>query len=82
MIGTTLVEFVFIRISITLLRIVPLLSAVYPVAEYWRGTLNFASPLTLCALLEPAFFALVYLPRRRHLQKVGTLNHCLHQLLS
>jgi hypothetical protein len=78
MIGTTLAELVFIRIAITLLRLVVPLSLIYLAAECWRGTLNFASPLTLYALSELAFFALVYLPRRRHLQKVGTLNYCLH----
>jgi hypothetical protein len=76
MIGTTLVELVFI----TLLRLVAPLSLIYLAAEYWRGTLNFTSPLTLFALLELAFFALVYLPRRRHLQKVSTLYFCLHQM--
>jgi len=80
MIGTTLVELVFIRTAITLLRLVTPLSLIYLAEESWRlgGTLNFASPLTLYALLEPAFFTLVYLPRWRYLQKVGTLNYCLH----
>ena len=79
MIGTSLVELVFIKIAITLLRLVAPLSLVYIAAEYyWRGTLNFASPLTLYALSEFVFFTLVYLPRRRYLQKVGPLNYCLH----
>ncbi|KAF9642716.1 alpha/beta-hydrolase [Thelephora ganbajun] len=69
MIGTTLFELIFIRITITLLRLVAPLSPIYLVVEYWRGTLDFASPLTLYALLEFAFFALVYLPRKSHLQK-------------
>jgi hypothetical protein len=79
MIGTTLVELIFIRIAITLLRLVAPLSLIYIAVECWRGTLNFASPLTWYALLELGFFALVYLPRRRHIQKVGALNYCLHQ---
>lgn len=74
MIGTTLVELVFIRIAIALLRLVAPFSLIYLAAECWRGTFNFASPLTLYALLEFAFFVLVYLPRKSHLQKVGTLH--------
>ena len=80
MIGTTLVEFVFIRITITLLRLVAPLSLIYLAAGFWRGTLDLASPLTLYALLEFAFFALVYLPRKIHLQKVGVSHYRPHQL--
>ena len=71
MIGTTLVDLVLIMIAITFLRLVAPLSLIYLAAEYQRGTLNFASPLTLYALLEFAFFALVYLPRKSLLQKVS-----------
>lgn len=71
MIGTTLADYVLIRTSITGLRLVAPLSAVYLAEEYWRGTLDLVSPLTLYALLEVSFFSLVYLPRKRLLQKVG-----------
>ena len=74
MIGTTLVEFIFIRIAITLLRLVAPLSLIYLAAEYWRGTLDFLYPPTLYALLEVSFFVLVYLPRRSRLQKVSILH--------
>lgn len=72
MIGTTLVEFVFIRITIVLLRLVAPFSLIYLAEESWRGTFSFASPFIIYALLEFGFFALVYLPRERLLQKVGT----------
>ena len=78
MIGTSLAELVFIRIAITLLRLVAPLSLIYLAAEYWRGTLDFASPLALYALLESGFFALVYIPRKGRLQKVGTLYYRPH----
>lgn len=77
MIGTTLVELVFIRVSITSLRLVAPLSFVYLAAETWRGKLVLASPFTVYALLELSFFTLVYLPRKRLIQKVGVLNYCL-----
>ena len=80
MIGTTVVELIFIRIAITLLRLVAPLSLIYLAAEFWRGTLNLASPLASYAVLELAFFVLVYLPRKGRLQKVGTLHYCLCQL--
>ena len=70
MIGTTLPELVFIRSTITLLRLVAPLSLTYLTAEWWRGTLDFAPPPALYALSEAAFFLLVYLPRRSRLQKV------------
>ena len=73
MIGTTLAELVFIRIAITLLRLVAPLSLIYLAAECYGGTLYFP-PLTLYALLEVTFFALVYLPRKRRLQKVSILH--------
>jgi len=79
MIGTTLVELVFIRTAITSLRLVAPLSLVYLAAESWRGKLVVASPLTWYTVLELSFFSLVYLPRKRHIQKVGALNYCLHQ---
>jgi len=79
MIGTTLVELVGIRISIALLRLVAPLSFIYLAAEYWRGTLDFASPLALYALLELAFFALIYFPRKGRLQKVSIFPYRLHQ---
>ena len=80
MIGNTLVDFIVIRVSITFLRLVAPASLIYLAAGYWRGTLDFASPLTLYALLEIAFFILVYLPRKSRLQKVGVLYYCHRQL--
>lgn len=73
MIGTSIAELVFIRLTITSLRLVVPLSATYLAVESWRGTLNLASPLSSYALLELAFFSLVYLPRKSRLQKVRIL---------
>lgn len=55
------------------MRLVSPLSILYLAAESWRGTLDLTSPLCLYALLESAFFSLVYLPRKRFLQKPA--NH-------
>ena len=74
MIGTTLSELIFIRLSITSLRLVAPVSLIYLTAEFWRGTLDLKSPLSLYALLESAFI-LVSLPRKIYLQKVGTSCH-------
>lgn len=77
MIGTSLVELIFIRLAITALRLVTPLSAIYLAAGFWEGALDITSPPTLCALLEFSFFALVYLPRKSRLQKVGAPHYCL-----
>lgn len=74
MIRATLANLIFIRTTITLLRLVAPLSITYLTAECWRGTVDFTSPLSLYALLECAFFTFVYLPRKRYLQKVSTFH--------
>ena len=72
MIGTTLVELVFIRLTITLSRLVAPLSTTYLAVECWKGTLDLTSPLSLYALSELTFLSLVYLPRKSRLQQVST----------
>jgi hypothetical protein len=70
MIGTSVSEYVFIRVSITALRLVAPLSFIYLATVFWTGTFIPSSWIGWYALGEYAFFTLVYLPRRRALQKV------------
>jgi hypothetical protein len=71
MIGTSLPEYVFIRTSITLLRLVAPISFIYVAyllaawpAARWQALLGGY------AVVEVLFYTLVYLPRRFSLQTV------------
>lgn len=71
MIGTSLPEYVFIRTSITLLRLVAPISFIY-VAYFlaaWPAT-RWQALLGGYAVVEVLFYTLVYLPRRFSLQTV------------
>jgi hypothetical protein len=70
MIGTSLPEYVFIRGCIFALRSIVPLSTIYLGAVCWQGTFIPSSWIGWYALAEYTFFTLVYLPRRRILQKV------------
>ncbi|KAJ3782505.1 hypothetical protein GGU10DRAFT_275420 [Lentinula aff. detonsa] len=63
MLGTTLYEYIFILISITLLRLVAPTSFLYLLS---------ATPpwIFLLALFESFFYLFVYVPRKKTLQKV------------
>lgn len=70
MIGTSLPEYLFIRTSIALLRLVAPLSFIYvaclvaaPPPSRWQAT------LAGYAVVEVLFYTLVYLPRHYLLQK-------------
>lgn len=70
MIGTTTPEYVFIRASIACLRAITPLSILYCgfcVVDPPRST--FPRVLAAWAAVETAFYFLVYLPRRRYLQR-------------
>ena len=70
MIGQTWSEYVFIRLSIFGLRLVAPLSITYLAASWSAGTFLWSPIVGVYALIEAPFFLLVYLPRRRRLQRV------------
>jgi len=69
MIGKTWPEYVFIRLSIFGLRLVAPLSITYLAASWSAGTFLWSPIVGVYALIEAPFFLLVYLPRRRRLQR-------------
>lgn len=71
MIGDSLPEYVFIRLSILGLRLVAPLSIAYLSYSAYRGHLLFSPWLGLYAAAEASFYLLVFLPRSRFLQKVS-----------
>lgn len=73
MIGQTWPEYVFIRLSISALRLVAPLSIVYLAASWSVGTFIWSPVFGVYALIETLFFFLVYLPRHFHLQRVRIL---------
>src|SRR6266702_2849504 len=70
MIGQTWPEYVFISLSIFVLRLVALLSAVYLAASWSAGTFLWSPVFGVYELIETLCFLLVYLPRCSHLQRV------------
>ena len=70
MIGQSWPEYVFIRLSISALRLVAPLSTIYLAASWSAGTFLWSPLLGVYALIETPFFLLVYLPRRFRLQRV------------
>jgi len=75
MIGTSISEYIFIRASIIALRLVAPLSSLYLATVCWKGTFIPSSWIGWYAIAEYAFFTLVYLPRRRILQKPAKHPH-------
>jgi pimeloyl-ACP methyl ester carboxylesterase len=69
MIGQSWPEYVFIRLSITGLRLVAPLSIIYLSASWSVGTFLWSPFLGAYALIEAPFFLLVYLPRYYRLQR-------------
>ncbi|KAI9446067.1 hypothetical protein H4582DRAFT_1903212 [Lactarius indigo] len=69
MIGQSWPEYVFIRLSISGLRLITPLSTVYLAASWSAGTFLWSPLLGVYALTESLFFLLVYLPRRFRLQR-------------
>jgi hypothetical protein len=69
MIGNSLVDYINIRLSITLLRLIAPTSIVYLVLSFFRPK-YFVIPIGVVAAAEASFYLLVYLPRRRRLQVV------------
>ncbi|OCH92258.1 alpha/beta-hydrolase [Obba rivulosa] len=71
MIGHSIPEYIFIRISIWSLQAVVPLSVAYTIASWYTGRFLYSPWLGGYALLEAAFYVLVYLPRRFLLQKAA-----------
>lgn len=69
MIGNSLVDYIGIRLSITLLRLIAPTSIVYLVLSFFHPK-YFVIPIGVVAVAEASFYLLVYLPRRRCLQAV------------
>jgi hypothetical protein len=71
MIGNSWPEYVFIRISITGLRLIAPLSITYLAASYKAGVFLWSPLIGAYALVEASFYLFVYLPRRFYLQQVS-----------
>ncbi|KAH9019785.1 hypothetical protein EDB84DRAFT_1670685 [Lactarius hengduanensis] len=69
MIGHSWPEYVFIRLSVSALRLVAPLSIVYLGASWKAGTFLWSPLFGAYAVIESSFFLLVYLPRRSRLQR-------------
>lgn len=72
MIGHSLPEYIFIRISIWGLRLIAPLSIIHVALSWYQGFWLISPWIGYYALVEAAFFLLVYLPRSIHLQKVSS----------
>lgn len=70
MIGTSTIEYIFIRLSIYFLRLIAPASIFGLVASALAGRLVLGPWLTLLAASEAAFYLCFYLPRRESLQKL------------
>ncbi|PCH37667.1 hypothetical protein WOLCODRAFT_142188 [Wolfiporia cocos MD-104 SS10] len=71
MIGNSLPEYIFIRICISGIRLIAPLSILYTLASLNYGFLLYNKWLGIYAIVEAAFYLLVYLPRCRRLQEVA-----------
>ncbi|KAM5536343.1 hypothetical protein V8D89_009995 [Ganoderma adspersum] len=72
MIGRSLAEYVFIRLSILGLRLIAPLSITYLATSWYHGRPLFSTGLAIYAAAEASFYLLVVIPRRRVLQKAAT----------
>lgn len=70
MIGKSWPNYIGIRLSITGLILVAPASIVYIAASALRGNFLISPWIGIVAVSEAAFYLLVYLPRRKFLQKV------------
>lgn len=74
MIGQSLPEYIFIRISIAGLRLIAPLSLVYLAASIQHGAFLWSRILGFYAAAEALFYVLVYLPRSVLMQQVRIVN--------
>jgi len=70
MIGKSIPEYLFIRVSIAGLRLIAPASIVYLAVSAFQRQLLLSPWLGLVAIPEACFYLFVYLPRHRRLQKV------------
>ncbi|KAI1791737.1 hypothetical protein LXA43DRAFT_872712, partial [Ganoderma leucocontextum] len=70
MIGRSLSEYVFIRLSILGLRLIAPLSITYLGVSWYHGNPLLSRWLAVYAAAEASFYLLVVIPRRRFLQQV------------
>lgn len=73
MIGRSLVEYVFVRLSILGLRLIAPLSITYLAVSGYYGSISLSPVLAVYAAAEASFYLLVVIPRRRVLQKVRVI---------
>jgi len=70
MIGRSWPAYVFIRIAILAIRLIAPLSIIYLAASYHANAFLWSPFLGVYAIVEAAFYLLVYLPRSFYLQQV------------
>lgn len=70
MIGNSFPEYLFIRTSITALRLVAPTSILYLALSVWNAAFPISPLLGAVAVAEAGFFLAFYLPRTRRLQAV------------
>lgn len=70
MIGHSIPEYVFIRVSITILRLIAPLSIIYLAGCYYTQQWILSPWLSAYAAVEATFYLLIYLPRSMFMQKV------------
>lgn len=70
MIGQSWPAYVFIRIAILAFRLIAPLSIIYLAASYHVNAFLWSPFLGVYAIIEAAFYLLVYLPRSFYLQRV------------
>ena len=70
MIGHSWPTYVFIRLSILAFRLIAPLSIIYLAASYHASAFLLSPFLGVYAIIEAAFFLLVYFPRSFRLQRV------------
>lgn len=71
MIGNSFIEYIFIRVCITGLRLVAPTSILYLGISAWKGSFLLSKWLGLIAIAEAGFYLAVYLPRKKVLQAVS-----------
>jgi hypothetical protein len=74
MIGNSFPEYLFIRTSITALRLVAPTSILYLAVSVWNAAFPISPWLGFVAIAEAGFFLVVYLPRKKRLQAVCSIS--------
>jgi hypothetical protein len=70
MIGKGVKDYILIRMVISGFRLIAPISFLYLAVSFYRNKFPVSTWLGLYAILEAAFYLLVYLPRSHHIQKV------------